>query len=103
MADELLEELDALAEKRGTSRNRLIVEACEQLVSAIMHRLPGALQRLRRYRPGEVVLSSPVAELPLLAALLAGPLCGVRTHRSSGTPPTREQTWRCTRHVIGHH
>jgi predicted nucleic acid-binding protein len=31
------------------------------VVSAIMHRLPGALQRLRRYRPGEVVLSSPVA------------------------------------------
>lgn len=31
------------------------------VVSAIMHRLPGALRRLRRYRPGEVVLSSPVA------------------------------------------
>lgn len=26
-----------------------------------MHRLPDALERLRRYRPGEVILSSPVA------------------------------------------
>lgn len=30
-------------------------------VSAVMHRMPGALARLRRYRPGEVILSSPVA------------------------------------------
>lgn len=32
MADELIDELDALAQKRRTSRNRLIVEACEQLL-----------------------------------------------------------------------
>jgi predicted transcriptional regulator len=32
MNDELIDELDALARKRGTSRNRLIVEACEQLL-----------------------------------------------------------------------
>lgn len=31
------------------------------VVSAIMHRSPDALRRLRRYPPGEVVLSSPVA------------------------------------------
>lgn len=31
------------------------------VASAIMHRLPGALVRLQRYKPGEVVLSSPVA------------------------------------------
>lgn len=31
------------------------------VVSAIMHRSPDALQRLRRYPPGEVVLSTPVA------------------------------------------
>ena len=31
------------------------------VASAIMHRLPEALRRLRRYRPGEIVLSSPVA------------------------------------------
>lgn len=32
MADDLLTELDALAEQRGTSRSRLIVEACRLLV-----------------------------------------------------------------------
>lgn len=32
MSDELLQELDALADKRGMSRNRLIAEACEQLL-----------------------------------------------------------------------
>ena len=40
MADELLEELDAIAKKRGTSRNRLIVEACEQLLEGDLGEWP---------------------------------------------------------------
>jgi hypothetical protein len=74
----LLEELDRSANERGVSRNRLIVEACRQVVSA-RHRWPAGFFSNSRFSVEEL------AELQCSANQFSTAI--VRARRSRRRPP----------------